>query len=131
MATISVACGVVFKEQRVFVCRRKRNKSLGGFWEFPGGKLESGESVEACLKRELREELEMEVEIIRHLVTVDHQYEHASVRLFAHACRLISYDGYLSDHDCYDWVCVTDLPLLNLAPADVPIAKVLADSNFA
>ncbi|MFM7683912.1 MAG: NUDIX domain-containing protein, partial [Bacteroidota bacterium] len=63
MDTIRVVCGVVFDNEKVFICRRKQGKSLAGYWEFPGGKIEGSESFEQALKRELNEELEMEVVI--------------------------------------------------------------------
>ena len=60
---IKVVCGIIFKDQKIFICRRNPEASLGGYWEFPGGKIEEGEDHRESLKRELMEELLMDVEI--------------------------------------------------------------------
>ena len=60
---IKVVCGIIYKDRKIFIARRKPHKSMGGLWEFPGGKIEEGEEYADSLKRELQEELEMQVEV--------------------------------------------------------------------
>ena len=127
MATVDVTCGLIFSNDRVFICRRKPDKSLGGYWEFPGGKVESGETCEECLARELREELGMEVLVGQKFMTNEHSYEHIAIRLIAYRCEFISFNQTLTDHDKYEWACVDELTSWNFAPADIPIAAALAE----
>ena len=129
MALVEVSCGVIFQESHVFVCRRKPEKSLGGYWEFPGGKVESHETGEECLVRELREELGIEVAVREMLTTSAHQYEHMAIMLTAYLCDLVSYDGTMADHDQYRWMRPEDLLSLKLAPADIPVATALQNIN--
>ncbi|MFA4977167.1 MAG: NUDIX domain-containing protein [Sphingobacterium sp.] len=72
MDLITVVCGIIFKDDLVLICRRKPEKSLGGYWEFPGGKVEDGESNEESLLRELIEELNLKVKIKQHFFDTVH-----------------------------------------------------------
>ncbi|WP_343522016.1 (deoxy)nucleoside triphosphate pyrophosphohydrolase [Pedobacter sp.] len=123
MDTVKVVCGIIFKEDRILLCRRKPVKSLGGYWEFPGGKVESSESESEALIRELKEELSMQVEIGKHFKTAVHQYEQIQIELIAYTCKFIQADFRLVDHDEIQWVRKTELLKFNLAPADIPIAE--------
>lgn len=122
---IKVVCGIIYQNDKVFICRRKREKSLGGFWEFPGGKIEDGEKHEESLKRELIEELEMEVRVIEYFDSSIYNYENFSIELIAYKCDLIEWNNYLSDHDLFEWVSPIEITKWKLAPADVPLAKKL------
>lgn len=130
MAMVEVTCGLIFDDRRVFICRRKPEKRLGGFWEFPGGKLELDETHEECLARELHEELGMEVIVGERFFTNEHSYDHITIRLIAYRCELVSFSQTLTDHDKYSWVFPEKLASVNLAPADIPIARALALTNF-
>ncbi|MBT0094272.1 (deoxy)nucleoside triphosphate pyrophosphohydrolase [Vibrio alginolyticus] len=122
MATIKVTCGIIFNdEDKVFLCRRKPEKSMGGYWEFPGGKVEEGESYEECLKRELFEELDMDVRVNDHFITVQHDYGTFEIELIAFICHFQTSSFVLMDHDRYGWVKISNLLDKELAPADVPI----------
>lgn len=74
---------------RILISRRPEGAPLAGYWEFPGGKCEAGEAEEACLRREFREELGVEVEPVEALEPIEHHYEHASVRLYPFLCRQV------------------------------------------
>lgn len=85
-----VAVGVVWKGKRVLIDRRKPEGLLGGLWEFPGGRLGRGETLESCVRREIREELGITVRVRRQLVTVRHAYTHFRVTLHAFECDYLS-----------------------------------------
>ena len=128
MATIKVTCGIILNsEGKMFVGRRKPEKSMGGYWEFPGGKVEEDESYEECLKRELLEELDMNVQVNEHFMTVLHDYGTFKVELISFLCEYQRSSYQLIDHDKYEWISVNDLLDKKLAPADVPIAKMLVN----
>ena len=126
MDLIEVSCGIIWSEDKVFICRRRPEKSLGGYWEFPGGKVEKGETGDACLRRELREELGMEVIVDGRFGFNDHEYEHVAIRLVGYLCSLVSFNGTMTDHDAFEWVSPEDLTTFSLAPADIPLAHELA-----
>lgn len=125
MDTVKVTCGLIFDEERIFVCRRKKGKALAGYWEFPGGKVEPNETYEQCLKRELEEELGMQVNVVRHFRTVEYSYELFNIELISFVCEYVSSTLLMTDHDKYEWTTTNDLLRLNLAPADIEIAKAL------
>ena len=129
MDTVKVACGVILEKGKVFVCRRKKEKSLGGYWEFPGGKVENNESYEESLVRELKEELEMVVDVKAHFKTVIHEYEKFIIELIAFICDYEACKYSMTDHDMYEWIDVSELIQKKLAPADIPIAKALIESK--
>ncbi|MEM6672802.1 MAG: (deoxy)nucleoside triphosphate pyrophosphohydrolase [Planctomycetota bacterium] len=124
---IEVCAAVVVRDGRVLVARRTRPAELRGLWEFPGGKLERGESPGACLARELREELALAVEIGEPLGSSERAArsgEAAGLRLTAYAARTTDnaepspIDG---THDSVRWVAADELAELELAPLDVPL----------
>jgi mutator protein MutT len=85
---IDVAAGLIFRNGRLLITQRPADGHLAGLWEFPGGKREPGESFETCLIRELREELDVEVEIQDLIESIDHDYPEKSVHLRFFRCRL-------------------------------------------
>ena len=95
-------------------------------WEFPGGKVEAGEMPEQALQRELREELCIHVEVLGHLVTVEHDYPDFSITLRAYRCSSTSGEVRLLEHEAMQWLCPSQLPTLDWCAADVPIAQAVA-----
>ena len=108
-----VAVGIVADQRgRVLIQRRPYKGLLGGLWEFPGGKVEPGETVEQALRRELREEQGLHVEQVRALEPVDHAYTHFKVTLHAHTCLLKSMDPRAGEGQPRRWVVPAELPTL-------------------
>ncbi len=123
---ITVLCGIISNSDgKIFIARRKPGKSMAGKWEFPGGKLEEGESEESCLKRELLEELGMKVEVREKLGHNEHQYPTFSIRLIAYQCTFVEASYELTDHDTYEWVKKEELMSYDLAEADVPLISLV------
>jgi len=125
MGIIKVVCGIIYKDDQILICRRKQEKSLGGFWEFPGGKVEINESYEESLLRELKEELALEVIIKKPFITHTHHYEQNTIELISYICSTVHSEIQSIDHDQVEWIFVNNLLAYNLAPADIPIAEAL------
>ena len=96
---------VVDRRGRFLIAQRKEGSMLGGLWEFPGGTLEKGETIEQCIARELKEELGIGVEVGEHVMTVRHAFSHFTMDLHAHACRLKA--GRPRAIHCAAWKWVT------------------------
>jgi 8-oxo-dGTP diphosphatase len=118
MEPLKVVCALIWKEGQVFICRRKPGKSLAGFWEFPGGKLEENENLERALERELEEELGMRVAISGFFGRNVHHYDSFSIELTCYECRYISATFQLIDHDEIAFINPAELRKYNIAPAD-------------
>lgn len=117
-APVRVAAGLVFDGGRLLITQRPAEKHLGGLWEFPGGKLDTGESYPDCLRRELREELGIEVAVGPMLAAIEHAYPEKTVRIHFYRCALTS--GVPSAIECADleWITADQLDQFVFPPAD-------------
>jgi 8-oxo-dGTP diphosphatase len=122
---IQVVCAIVFNEGKVLATRRLEGKKLGGYWEFPGGKIELNESEEIAIERELIEELGMRVDITERLGAFIHHYDGFSINLIGFRCEFRSWSGKMTDHDKLKWCEITDLKKLNFSEADLPFLNIL------
>ena len=99
-----IAVGVVFKNGKVLITRRKAEGLLGGLWEFPGGKIKDGESAAAACIREIREEVNLDVQIERHLAQVKRAYTHFKIVMDVFCCKYVSGRVYLRGPAAFRWI---------------------------
>lgn len=120
---LPVVAAVIYRDQNLLLARRKSGKSMAGYWEFPGGKIENGETPEKALTRELFEEFDVVVSVGKEIATHRHDYEHIKIELIAHETRIESGELELRDHDAIVWVTPHEARQYKLAPADIPILE--------
>ncbi|MGC1306340.1 MAG: A/G-specific adenine glycosylase [Phormidesmis sp.] len=110
---------------KILIDRRKQEGLLGGLWEFPGGKIEPGESVEACVKREIMEELGIEIEVGSRLITIDHAYTHFKVTLNVFNCKHLSGEPQPIECDEVIWVTLDEIDEYPFPKANGQIIKAI------
>lgn len=121
---ILVTCAIIELDQKVLCAQRGLNMALPLKWEFPGGKVEEGEDLEGCLKREIKEELGVEIKINERLPTNIHIYsDKKSIKLFPFRCSLQTFEIDLLEHSRVLWLPVEELNDLDWAEADIPIVN--------
>lgn len=126
---VTVTAAILKKDNKILIAKRKEGH-LANKWEFPGGKLESNESPEECLKRELREEFGIDTKIGKLVATSIYEYPHIKIKLMAYEVEYITGEFRLNDHQEIIWVSKEDLSNYDLAPADIPIVKkIISYSN--
>jgi 8-oxo-dGTP diphosphatase len=120
---VPVVCAIIVRGDRILLAQRPPDKKLGGLWEFPGGKVEAGESAEDALHRELQEELGCTVRITQALSPFVHAYAWGRIELIPFVCELAegSPEPHAHEHTALVWVERGELLSYELAPADVPL----------
>jgi 8-oxo-dGTP diphosphatase len=125
MKLISVVCAIIYFEDKILVAQRSEKMKLPLKWEFPGGKIEFGETEVECINREIFEELNIKIEVKEKLKTVVHQYSDFKISLIPFAARYISGELKLKEHVNYVLDKKEKLIDLDWAEADLPILKEL------
>ncbi|MNK03702.1 8-oxo-dGTP diphosphatase [compost metagenome] len=121
---IDVTCAIIENEAaKVLVAQRGAQMKLPLKMEFPGGKVEPGERPEACLIREIKEELDVNIEIISSLSANQHSYSDFSINLIPFICRIKDGEIVLREHEMCHWVAIDELLSLDWAEADIPIVS--------
>lgn len=112
-------------QQQILIDRRRPEGAMGGLWEFPGGKVEVGETITECIQREISEELGISVAVGEHLITIDHTYTTLRVTLTVHHCRLIA--GVPQPLECAEvrWVNLDELEQFTFPEANTQIIDAL------
>ena len=126
---LPVVAAIIYRDQNLLLARRKPEKSMGGSWEFPGGKIEKGETPESALARELEEEFDLRVSVGPHVATHRHDYEHIKIELIAHETTIEAGEFQLRDHDAIVWVTPQEATSYKLAPADIPILEYILQNQ--
>lgn len=122
---IQVAAGLISQNGRYLIAKRKSHVHLGGLWEFPGGKREPDESLEGCLRRELREELGIEITAPVLFQIMRHDYPDHSIELYFYRCSIASGEVRSLDCDCLAWVRPDELAGFDFPPADGALIRAL------
>jgi 8-oxo-dGTP diphosphatase len=116
-----VTCAIILFDSKILAVQRSEKMKMPLKWEFPGGKLEAGESEEVCIKRELKEELGIDVEILKRLQSNVHRYPEFEIELLPFVVKWVSGDLKLTEHKSYQLLLPQELESLDWAEADVPI----------
>ena len=125
MRRIEVVAAVIEKDDKIFCAQRNLAKSQGGKWEFPGGKIEVGETNEEALVREISEEFDTDIVVDKYIMTVEHDYPTFHITMHAYLCTLVKGDLVLKEHNDSTWVTKEELLTLDFADADKPIVNKL------
>jgi 8-oxo-dGTP diphosphatase len=125
----TVTAGILFKGAKVFIARRKPAGIMPGKWEFPGGKVEDGETPEEGLERELEEELEIDAVVGDCLGENVHHYDFGTVKLLFYRVHWDGGEISSKDHDEYGWVPLDELSNYDFVPADWPFVKELMSAG--
>jgi len=119
--------GIIRKDNRFLLGLRTPGGDVGEHWEFPGGKLEAGESPEAALRREIQEELATHVEVGERLCTVTHDYPNFHLTMHCYLCRVVAGNLSLLEHKASRWLNLLELEDVQWLPADVEVVKLLKE----
>jgi 8-oxo-dGTP diphosphatase len=121
---------IVDEKKRILIGQRPEGKDLAGLWEFPGGKLEEGETIEECIRRELWEELSIKADVHEFLLSVSKTYTHGEFKLMVYRVTLEDVENLKAQvHQDLKWVAVDELKNYQFPPADVDIIAYL-EQNF-
>ena len=128
---IRVSGGIFYQSGKILAAQRASGRDLAEYWEFPGGKIEAGESGREALYRELKEELQVEAEIGEFFARSTYRYSFGTVILDTYFCAWRSGDWKLHVHKELRWLAISELLTLQWAPADVPIIEKLLQEDFS
>lgn len=128
MKTIHVVAAIIEKEGRYFATQRGYGEFKDG-WEFPGGKIEQGESPEEALQREIREELDTQISVGRLFTTVDYDYPEFHLHMLCYVCRVVSGKLRLLEAEDAKWLTREELNSVNWLPADRDVVRALLEER--
>jgi len=122
---IDVVAAVIKKNNYYFIAQRNKNKHFAYHWEFPGGKVDNQETFENALKREIKEELAINIRILHHIASEKYKDEKIDVNVHYFLCESLNENIILSEHEDMKWLQKNDLTQFKMAPGDTKIIKYL------
>jgi 8-oxo-dGTP diphosphatase len=129
MKTIEVVAAIIVRDNRMLITRRVGGQ-FDGLWEFPGGKIEPNETHEKALKREIFEELNIEISVNNYLDTVNFSYESFHLIMHLYFCNIYSGSIRLNEHSDLRWISSDDKENINWVPADVQVLELISSSRI-
>ena len=131
MTAIKVSMGIILdSEGKILIAQRNLQKNFGGMWEFPGGKQEADESPEQALIRELKEELSIEVEVLRSFPPYDYKDEKIKISFYPIQCKIVGGRIINNEHEEVKFISIDDINIFDFAPPDYKTVD-LVKENFA
>ena len=128
---IEVVAAIIQHENKILCVQRDENKLgyISKKYEFPGGKVESGETLQETIIREIQEELKIKIVPIQQFITVDHEYPDFNLKMHSYICKCENVEIVLTEHIQYKWLKINELIDLDWAAADIPIVNKLIENN--
>ena len=127
---IHVVGAVIIENDKILCAQRGPSKSLPLKWEFPGGKIEAGETPQEALSREIKEEMQCIVEVGNQVEHTVYEYDFGIINLTTYYCKLIEGKPVLTEHVAMKWLAPDELKSLDWAPADIPAIETLSMKPF-
>ena len=124
MKTINVVAAIIHKDKQIFATQRGYGEFKDG-WEFPGGKVEEGETPEAAIVREIKEELEAEIKVEKYIHTVEYDYPTFHLSMKCYLCKVKSGELTLKEHEAARWLSKEELYELDWLPADIELIQII------
>ncbi len=121
MKHLHVTCAIIERDGLILAAQRSADMNMPLKWEFPGGKIDSGETPEECLRREILEEMGIRIRVEESLPSSTHQYPALKVTLYPFICSIESGEIILHEHSAISWLSPSELHTLDWAEADLPV----------
>lgn len=115
---IKVTCALIVHSKKILITQRGEDSDHPFQWEFPGGKVNPGETIRGCIIREIREELDIEVEILEKMVAVEYDYGFKKIKLIPFLCSTANHGLKLNEHNDFKWIELTGLENIDFSEAD-------------
>lgn len=122
---IEVVAGIIYKDNKFLIAQRNLKKAQGGLWEFPGGKVEKGETYEEALIREIREEFNADIEVEEYVGENIHHYPEKDIKLIFYKAKLLSDNIELIEHEDFRWITKQDKNKFKFAGADEKVFEII------
>jgi mutator protein MutT len=127
--TVEVAAGLIVRDGKILIAQRLGNAHLGGMWEFPGGKRQPGESFEACLRREVMEELGLTIAVHEQVSSAEHHDSQRHIRLRFYRCTVLAGEPRPLGCEACRWITPAEISAYSFPPADLPLVHQIASGG--